>query len=97
MLRLRRSGGGRPFTVPEAEVPGHPELGGRGSGEHYARLRYAAQTCGMRLIAERRRTNPVSADLMNHLRGETIRLKDWASHPLNSFPANAGREVPARI
>ena len=86
--------GGRLYTVPDSEVPGHPEMGGSSIGEHYARIRYAAETHGVNLVAERRRTNPVQEDLMYYLRGQAIQIKDWGEHTLNTFPTEAERKVP---
>ena len=37
--------GGRLYTVAESEVPGHPEIGGSGIGEHYRCLGGTSAEC----------------------------------------------------
>lgn len=77
--------GGRLFTAAESEVPGYPELGGSGIGSAYARVLYTAERFGVKLEDSRPRTEPRKGELMYHVRGEGIKVDDWAEHPLNPF------------
>ncbi len=77
--------GGRLYTAPESEVPGHPELGGSGIGSSYARILYAAKRFKVPMEASRPRTEPRHGELMYHVRGSGIQLDEWSQHTLNPF------------
>lgn len=85
--------GGRLFTAPEAEVPGHPEMGGSGIGSHYARLLYAAKRFDVGIEGSRPRTDPRIGELMYHVRGAAIQIDEWPSHALNPFRQKKHRDT----
>lgn len=77
--------GGRLYTAPDAQIPGHPEMGGSGIGQHYARVLYAANRFGAPMDAQRPRTEGRPGEVMFHVRGAAIQTEEWLSHPLNPF------------
>ena len=86
--------GGRLYTAPENEVPGHPEMGGSGIGGGYARLIDAADRFGVKLEAARPRTEAVAGEFHYHLMDENILPEDWEAHPKNPFKDPARRAMP---
>ena len=86
--------GGRLYTAPENEVPGHPEIGGSGIGGGYARLKDAASRYGVDLEPSRPRTEPRDGELMYHLYGENILVDQWEGHAKNPFIDPAARAMP---
>jgi len=89
--------GGRLYTAPESEVPGHPEMGGSGIGGGYARLKDAASRFGVELEEARPRTEPRDGELMYHLYGENILVDEWEGHGRNPFQDPAARALPPYI
>lgn len=85
--------GGRLYTAPESEVPGHPEMGGSGIGSAYARILYAAKRFGVEMEDSRPRTEPRKGELMYHVRGDGIKADDWAEHALNPFTQKKNRQA----
>lgn len=85
--------GGRLFTAPESEVPGHPELGGSGIGANYARIKYVANRFGVGLENARPRTEPRKGEVMYHVRGAGILKDDWPEHRLNPFVQEKNRKL----
>ena len=85
--------GGRLYTASEAEIPGHPELGGSGIGSHYARIIHAAERFGVPLEASRPRTEPRKDELMYHVRGSSILPHEWEQHAANPFKDPLRRKV----
>ncbi|MEQ8507796.1 MAG: FAD-dependent oxidoreductase [Rhodospirillaceae bacterium] len=86
--------GGRLYTAPENEVPGHPEMGGSGIGGGYARLKDAASRYGVALEPARPRTEPRDGEVMYHLYNENILVDDWEGHAKNPFVDPAARAMP---
>lgn len=86
--------GGRLYTAPENEVPGHPEMGGSGIGGGYARLKDAAARYGIKLEDSRPCTEPRDGELMYHLYGENILVDQWEGHAKNPFKDPAARAMP---
>ncbi len=84
--------GGRLYTMDD--VPGHPEAGGSGVGDGYARLVDRCQQFGVKFEAHRPRTESVGANTAIHLRGETVKLADWANSPLNPFVGKLRERAP---
>lgn len=72
--------GGRLWTLDD--LPGAPEAGGSEIGQSYARIRYAAERFGIRIIDEAR---PRSETLLA-VGDRLIRQADWASSPDNPLP-----------
>lgn len=89
--------GGRVFTSKDGEVPGHPELGASGVGGHYAGVRHMAERFGVPLVRERPRTDAREGELMYHVRGAGIEIKDWKDHRLNPFLSEDRRTLPLHI
>lgn len=85
--------GGRLYTAPENEVPGHPEMGGSGIGGGYARLKDAAARFNVELEDSRPRTEPREGELMYHLYGENILVDQWEGHAKNPFKDPAARAM----
>ncbi len=83
--------GGRLHTADDSEVPGHPELGGSGIGQHYARVLYAAKRFDVGMESSRPRTEPRKGEQLLNIRGQAIRLEDWPEHPLNPFKSKHNR------
>ena len=83
--------GGRMYTATDAEIPGHPELGGSGIGSHYARILYAAKRFGVETDAHRPRTEPRKGELMYHVNGSGIKPDAWPTHELNPFRQEKNR------
>lgn len=88
--------GGRVYTAPDSEVPGHPELGASGMAAGYARIINAARTHGVNLVDMRPRTEAPLDQQVLHLFGETIRLEDWATHDANPFVDERARKTMPR-
>jgi len=85
--------GGRLYTADDSEVPGHPEMGGSGIGSAYSRILYAAKRFDVELENSRPRTEPRKGEVMYHVRGEGIRVEDWAEHSLNPFVDQARKKA----
>ena len=86
--------GGRMYTAPENEVPGHPEIGGSGIGGFYARIIDAAGRFGVGLEPARPRTEPRAGEFSYYVRGAAIQPDAWADHPLNPFESSERRSIP---
>lgn len=89
--------GGRLYTAPESEVPGHPEIGGSGIGSNYARLIYTAERFGVELEESRPRTEARRGEVMYHVRGKGILADEWAEHSLNPFTQEQYRKTPLHV
>lgn len=88
--------GGRVYTAPDNEVPGHPELGASGMGHGYARLIDATAKYGVALGPLRPRTEAPLDQVVMHLDGEPITLDEWPSHAKNPFTDDAFRKMLPR-
>jgi monoamine oxidase len=88
----RQRVGGRLFTLDD--VPGHPEAGGNGIGAGYARIIDMAKNSGSELIPVRQRTETTLVDSLINLRGTNIKQSEWATSPLNPFPAGRRDKMP---
>lgn len=84
--------GGRLYTLDD--VPGHPEAGGSGVGDGYARLMDRCRQFGVKFEAHRPRTESVGANTAIHLRGQTVTLADWPTSPLNPFSGKLKETAP---
>lgn len=89
--------GGRLYTAPESEVPGHPEIGGNGIGSHYARIQYMAERFGVSLQGMRPRTEQEGDELLFHVNGKAIASSDWATHSDNPFLQTAYAARPLNL
>jgi monoamine oxidase len=89
--------GGRIYTARDSEVPGHPEIGGSGIGNSYARILDTASRLGLELVPERLRTTAAREDMMYHVFGEGILADDWPGHALNPFQNEKDRAIPPNI
>lgn len=92
LLEARDRIGGRILTLDD--VPGHPEAGGNGIGAGYARVLDMARQSGVDLIPVRQRTETTQTDTLINLRGQNIKLADWATSPLNPFPQGRRDKLP---
>lgn len=73
--------GGRLWTLDE--LPGAPEAGGQQVGQTYARIRYAAEKTGVKIIDDETQERPQRTMAF----GDTlINPVDWASSDFNPFP-----------
>lgn len=73
--------GGRLWTLDD--LPGRPEAGGAQVGQTYARIRYAAQQVGVRIIED---PPPVREDRLLVIGDRRALQSQWAASPLNPLP-----------
>jgi monoamine oxidase len=73
--------GGRLLTLDD--LPGRPEAGGSQVGRTYARLRYAAEKVGIRIIDD---APGPREDQLFAIGDAQVPASAWASSPLNPFP-----------
>ncbi|MEM9837785.1 MAG: NAD(P)/FAD-dependent oxidoreductase [Pseudomonadota bacterium] len=81
--------GGRLHTLDH--LPGRPEAGGIQIGKGYRRIREAADTVGVRIIAPPEGTGRERTMIF---RGDVFSTTDWATHPGNPFPEQLKRSAP---
>ncbi len=95
ILEGRERVGGRAFTLDN--LPGRPEGGGSLLGPRYARALDLTSRLKIRLEPARPRTEPVRGEVMLHIRGELIRLEDWARSRWNRFPDSVRAQAPWEV
>jgi monoamine oxidase len=95
LLEGRDRTGGRVYTLHD--IPGRPEAGGEVFGPRYARCLDVLKSLGVAQRAPRPRTQADDAELVMNVRGQTIRLEQWATHPLNPHPAALKALTPWRL
>ena len=83
--------GGRMWTLDD--LPGAPEAGGQQVGQSYARLRYAAEKTGIRIVDN---TLPRLGRTLA-IGDQLIAPADWATSPLNPFPDQFRRAAPDSV
>lgn len=81
--------GGRMWTLDD--VPGKPEAGGSQVGQSYARIRYAAERTGVRILDE---APAGRGDRLLSLGGQPILQSNWATSPANMLPETFKRSAP---
>lgn len=82
--------GGRMWTLND--LPGEPETGGAQIGQSYARIRYAAERFGVKIIDDA----PGSRDeTLLAIGDKLIRQNEWASSPDNPLPDEFKRLPPS--
>ena len=95
VLEGRPRVGGRMFTLDQ--IPGRPEGGGSLLGPRYARALDLTARLKVRLEPARPRTEPVRGEVLLNIRGEMIRLEDWARSKWNTFPEALRAQAPWEV
>lgn len=92
VLEGRNRIGGRLYTL--SDVPGRPESGGNEIGSTYGRVLSAMDRYNVPPVSMRPRTEGIKDHTCLHIQGQTIALKDWASHAHNPFPESYRNTLP---